>query len=102
MIAQVGLEENEELPWGDTCPKIEIQEVELELRGTDDKRWWETQLQDEEIIEGRTQIAACPKRVELKEDGMVKAGWAAPHREIHMWGKQQWFGTGKLQGWQGQ
>ena len=42
MIAQLGLEENEELAWGDKCSKTEVQEVELERRGSDNKRWWET------------------------------------------------------------
>ena len=37
MLAQLGLEENEELSWGGTCPEIEIPEIQLELGGTNAK-----------------------------------------------------------------
>ena len=53
MVAQLALEEYEELSWGGECPKVEIPEIDLEPRGTDDKKWWETRLQDEEVTEGR-------------------------------------------------
>ena len=71
MMAQLGLEENEELAWGDECSKVEIQEIDLELRGTDDKKWWEIRLQDEEVTEGRRLVFSDGSRL---EDGRVGGG----------------------------
>ena len=72
MLAQLGLEENEDLSWGGTCPKTEIQEIQLELGGMDDKIWWETQLQDEEVTEGRRLVYSDGS---MLEDGKVGGGW---------------------------
>ena len=72
MIAQLGLEENEELSWGGKCYESEIQEVDLELGGSDDKRWWESRLQDEEVTEGRKLVYLDGS---MLEDGRVGGGW---------------------------
>ena len=72
MVAQLGLEENEELSWGGECPKVEIQEIDLELGGTNDKKWWETWLQDKEVTEGRRLVFSDRSRL---EDGRVGGGW---------------------------
>ena len=72
MIAQLGLEENEELSWGDRCPKVEIQAINLELGGTDDRKWWETRLQDEEVMERRRLVFSDGS---MLEDKRVGGGW---------------------------
>ena len=72
MLAQLGLEENKELSWGGTCPETEIQEIQLELGGTDDRIWWETQLQDEQVTEGRRLVYSDGS---MLEDGKVGGGW---------------------------
>ena len=71
-MAQVGLEENEELSWGGECPKVVIQEIDLELGGTDNKKWWETRLQDEEVMEGRRLVFSDSSMI---EDRRVGGGW---------------------------
>ena len=56
---------------GGMCPEIDIKEVELELGGTDSKRWWETRLEDKEVTEGRMLALSDGS---MLEDGKVGGG----------------------------
>ena len=72
MLAQLGLEGDEELSWGGGCPTVEIREVQLELGGRDNKLWWESQLHDEEVTEERLLAYSDGS---MLEDGKVGGGW---------------------------
>ena len=72
MIAPLGLEENEELSWGDRYLKVEIQEINLELGGTGDRKWWQTRLQDEEVTKRRRLVFSDGS---MLENGRVGRGW---------------------------
>ena len=87
---------------GGGCPKVEIKEVELELGGTDSKRWWKSGLKDEEVTEGRMLAYSDGSMLEDGKGGMGKGGWVLPRGVQRRWGTQQLYGVGRLQGWWGQ
>src|SRR5258705_406963 len=72
MLAQLDLEEDEELSWGGLCPRVQVDELDLELGSTDNRDWWEYRLQDEDLIQGRKLVYSDGSKL---EDGKVGGGW---------------------------
>ena len=72
MLAQLDLEEDEELSWGGLCPRVEVEEIELEIEKADGKEWWEYRLKDQDLIQGRNLVYSDGSKL---EDGKVGGGW---------------------------